>query len=182
MAFGNILMNGSYAVVTVRQYDKHNRSVAFDLTIYADNRKKEIITSIPYNMYYFNNVDVKAIRSTPPSNPEVGDAFLVAPDAQGQDWELNTHQRAEYLGNGNWSFTSAMSPDRPVFVEEVGKYHRFNHDDIQNLHWEPFNGWGYREWNKYFSIEAQSVAGQNILSLIYQYLRTRPEIATATDI
>jgi hypothetical protein len=80
MAFKNVLTTGTYTVISV-DYDKQSRRITIIASIYADESKSNLITTIPISKQGFQSckiasVVVKTVADFP-SKPKSGDVIFL---------------------------------------------------------------------------------------------------------
>lgn len=191
MALLNALKAGTYSTVRVTRYNKHGKEkeLRFIVDIYEDDTKNKLITSIEK---VIDDIRVDETRADwgsndAPANPSLGDRVTVGLAPTGDFANRNAGTILEWSANAvldangdpvdGWSEVGKVSTNAVIRVESENKTYLVT-DGV----YEELVGWvGPIEWDLYFNVSSYSQANKNLITGIYDYLKTTPEFANAID-
>jgi len=177
MALGNLLVTNSYSTV-VTKYDKQNKNVSIDLTVWKDSTKSQsiqVMTIILYGQHTFRGVINKDV-SNPPESPSDGETYIIGSSSTGA-WSEKTNQIATWVSAiSSWSFYTALAKEI-CYNENDSKYYEWTGSS-----WLEAVSFDSRVFNTYFPMTEIGGANKDILKATYIYLKSRPEFSSCTDV
>jgi len=177
MAFLNYLSSGTYSVVDSFVYDKIGMAVTFQLYIFTDSTKKNLLASKQYQLAAANLVvGVQDFEVTePPVNAVDGHAYFLGNGCTGV-WEGYDHTIAFYE-NGSWTHRY-LGPDEPLYDISEDAYYL---NDGTGWSTVPPPSWDVRVWDTWFSSSVVFSDNTNIYKQAYLWLKTQPGFENVQD-
>lgn len=187
MALLHVIKNGTYSTVSINAYDKQKKCIQIEVRVYEDNTKKELLSSILYDLDMKNeNIISDAVLSDPPVSPNFGDRYLVGQNATGA-WEQLENSLMEFVSDngGSWNqvqhgvlIVSSGSDVTPYWFDTLNGYYKM----IEGTHeLVPTNSGGQKLWDTYFNPSLHSGLNENIVKSVYEYLKSLPGYENAVD-
>ena len=174
MAFQDFITNGTYSIIHKVQYDHQNKIINYYITVFTDDSKEEIMATMEKfhdGETVYPSIIAKDIN-TPPTNPEVGDAYIIGQSPTG-DW---TSYPGFYTRWYNKWKSIDIIPN--VFYDKKDKkYYKKIGDKYKKVK----NIFTKDTWNNFLSIEELSKKDNNLIKAIYSYLKTRTEFSGVID-
>lgn len=177
MALGDVLVQGSYSVIKKISFDKQDREVCLLIVVYASPEKTTILANFDTRVICDTSTQCEVISkdvASPPESPVAGDKYLIPASASG-DWSGKEGLVLYWSASNSW--------------EELPETVCVKAMDEGRLYFKSSSGWVFdhgrltaTEFDDWFSVSAVGGDGNNILKRAYQYLKTRPEFAGATDL
>jgi hypothetical protein len=174
MAFKNVLTAGTYTVISV-DYDKQSRRITIIASIYADESKSNLITTIPISKQGFQSckiasVVVKTVADFP-SKPKKGDVVFL-PAALTVD---DVSYKAGLLTHNG----SGWNENQETFVYAESVFYKYDSHNTQYVSdSDPQNS---TYWDANFSID-KIQNYKDIYAFAYAWLKSNISIfSTAED-
>lgn len=174
MAFKNVFTAGTYTVISV-DYDKQSRRITIIASIYEDDSKSNLITTIPICKQGFQTCKIASVvvktGTDFPSKPKIGDVFF-SPTAL-------TVEDASYKA-GILTYNGTAWNDNPeMFVYAGSVFYKYDSDSAQYVvDSDPQNS---IYWKANFSID-KIQEFKDIYAFAYAWLKSNVSIfSTAED-
>jgi hypothetical protein len=199
MAFRDLFRAGTYSTISC-EYNKQIPLVHVRMQVWMDSTKTQLITELQYTLSgKVRYVEVKSIVDALPETPSHGDMYLISDNPTA---ELARHRGMvaayddRFSAEGNYVWAYMLPPegeclyvqDRQIYLSrnDLSK-NRTKADDGKPVLWIPAVApFDKNMWDKWF--DASKIGGMapdgtpnNILRVVYEYLKTRPEFANAID-
>jgi len=176
MAVNDFLISGTYTILNINKYDKHEKCIKLETKTYTSSDKEMLLSSNLYTL--FGDSEINAVidkdLSAPPGSPTTDDTYIVGASATG-DWSGKDDEVAKWNGS-TWEFSNGSIN----YVTDESKYYRYNGSS-----WiEDENAFDSRIWDIYFTIAkigGVDTTDTNIIRRAYDYLKTRAEFAGVSD-
>lgn len=182
MALANFIQPGTYSVVTISGYDKHNKFVSFNVDVYTDSTKTQLINSIKYILDDFNRAVVVKSRTIDDPNiiddPQDNDMYLVPDNAVG-DWALRRGDIVFWSDfYGSWQLYTYTEDKHVQIEDEEGVFVK-----RKNKQWVTVTlPTKSTTWATYFDASLFDQEDYDLLKGIYKFLKNeRPEFAAVVD-
>ena len=176
MALGNFIVSGSYTTVEISLLDKQNKRIVLTTKTYSDSSKVNLITAMQFSTNAYDAPVAKDKDLDDPSGltPTDGDTYLV-PSGAVNDWSGKDGQVLKWSDAiSDWEYDNS---EVLFFEDESLTYRKVSGS------WSVDTGRiDGRTYDSYFSVTAMDVEGNNILKLAYEYLKTRAEFSSCTDV
>lgn len=191
MALLNALKTGTYSTVRISRYNKHgvDKEIRFWVDIWEDNTKSKLLVSIEKTL---GQVDVDFTipdrgQNKAPSSPSYGDTIVVGDAPTGDIANFPPRHILEWVENGSfdingdpvdgWVAIDNLVDDMPIYVTSEDKYYK-----VRDGSWIELKGFiGSTEWGQWFDSGNWSASGSNMLTSIYEYLKTTAEFDHCID-
>lgn len=180
MGLTNCFGSSLYIAIDNVNYNKKHRRIIVEVGIYDDPSRK---THVAQKTYEFSGHQfyrrVLGFETNPPENPQVGDTWLVKPNATG-DWEGRDSLFAVFLDDRLWHFwfhgrseSFYYMPDKKFYVydPDAVKMNVVPPDQIQDSEW----------WDSWFASSMIFSDETNLYKQIYSCLKTFPGFENAVD-
>jgi hypothetical protein len=183
MALLNALKTGTYSTVRVFQYNKQDgKELRFAVDIWENSSKKKLLATIEKSISN-PRVDkvIDAFMNDAPSNPSYGDRVVVGNSPTGHFSEYLPGMDLEWVQDGGndmddnptdaWVNVSILTDNQVIHVTSENKYYVYKNDSMHELK----SYVGPNEWDRWFDSNQWNQSKKNLLSGIYEYLKTTPE-------
>jgi len=177
MALGNVLVSGSYTIIKKVSFDKHAKEVSIAAVTYNSSLKTTALILFDIKVSCDTSSQCEVISkeaATPPVTPTLGDRYLIPSGATGA-WAGKDGKVLYWSTANEW--------------EELPETVCVLVTDEDKLYFKSDAGWIFdpsrltaADFDTWFSVSAVGGADNNILKRCYEYLKSRPEFANATDL
>ena len=177
MALKGFLVPSNYSVVTIRSYNKTDRTMQLSVKTYQDNTKRKELNELTYHFHVETGIDCVDQDITELPNPLIaGDKYIIGENAS---VPLSDHAGLVLVcpKNGDWGIMTP-APGTVAHILSTGSW--FEWDGEAWL--ATTSGPTESSWDAYFSISTLEEAGMNELRAAYLYLKSLPEWQHTTDI
>jgi len=189
MAMLNALKAGTYSVIRITRFSKHDKEMNFTVDIYTDSTKAKLLTSVDKTILNPELDEVLADRgiSDAPASPVYGDEHLVGESPVNGFSSFSIGEKVRWTqdgaldGNGDpidgWVVVGSLSDATIYYVTSEDKYLKIN----DGAWFELSNYFGSTRWDTYFDSAVLDQAGKSLLTCIYDFLKTTPEFINTVD-
>jgi hypothetical protein len=190
VALQGFLVPTGYARIGNVSYDHRNRKVSYDVSVYEDSTAKNIINVVSLHVYSKGNpILVSGYAATEPSDPEE------LPVGSSRVFITNTSDVYGYKNHPVRYVDALDSEGNPTReIEGDTPYHGMLlkvSSDNKVYSWEESSGWEEQDpvlfmtddtWDSHFHLSSMSPAYKDIVAVLYDYTKLRPEFSGCTDV
>jgi len=186
MALSNYLINGSYTVLKISQYDKREQSVNIQVQTWTSSNKDELITEYELIVKKYTELQLTTLNHSVQL-----DGTKLTPDhiymslVPGQASPFDTIYRkpAQWVSEASiFGWTDEIL---------IGDRRNIAYQDTQTLGWYISAGDDYvtldknyvpNAWDEIFSLSSETPEGQNLIYQAYQYVKLLPGFQDCEDV
>jgi len=173
MALLNVLQTGAYSIIDNVFYAKTNSHLQFQLMIFTDSSKENLITSIPFQINGMNEAGVlEDINCTElPEEIEENKSYHISMLATG-DLEAHRGKIVWYSAN---ELQSRNTTGETVWVNEKAAYYK-----LEPAGPKLYKTTTKRDYDAYFS--PALIESTGILGCCYEFVKQEPFVENALDV